>query len=217
MIAFSYWFQGVFVPLSTLIPIVLCIIKYGHLNKPLKIIFAYLIFAFIINIAGSIMADHRINNLPLLHLYTIGEYLFIACFFLVQFKNKMLRRVIICLMIIFPAVCICNFIFIQNIHSFNTYTRPIEAILILSFCARYLFAKSQLLNLPLLSFAETWVAAGLLFYFSSSLFQFVFSNYVSYHAPLVTRELIWDIHASFVLFMYALFSKGILQNETLRG
>lgn len=209
MQSLTYLYIGVIVPASVIIPIVFAIVKYRHLNKPLTIIFLYLLFAGVVNACAAGLAFRHINNLPLLHVYTILEFLFLGVFFYQFTGIPKIRKLMLGSILLFPLYGVINFTFIQDLHVFNSYTRPVEAILLIVFSLVYLYIKTlDDHNLTWHTQPETWIVIGILIYFSSSLVQFSFSNVVS---SLVSRDIkffIWGIHATLVLIMYLLFAVG---------
>lgn len=205
----SYIYQGDIVPACTLIPITAGIIYYKRIDKPLRVIVAYLSIALLINIAGILMAAYSINNLPLLHFYTIFELLAVMLYYKYAFANKRMDRRITIIMIVYPILCILNFVFLQSIHEFNTYTRPLEALIAIMFSGIYLAGQYPLDKDGPAQNPGRWIAGGFLMYFFSSLFQFIFSNVISHSAPKHIKLLIWNIHATFVLIMYLLFFVAI--------
>lgn len=209
MQSLAYLYMGVIVPASVIIPIVFAIVKYRHINKPLTTIFLYLLFAGIVNACAAYLAFRHINNLPLLHVYTIFEFLFLGVFFYQLTGKPKIKKLILGGILLFPVYGLINFIFIQNIHVFNSYARPVEAILLIVFSLVYFYIRTLDSN-PVTWHTQpvTWIVIGILIYFSSSLVQFSFSNVVSSLADRNIKLFIWAMHATLVLIMYLLFAVG---------
>lgn len=203
-------YQGYIVPAGTLIPIIAGIVYYKQINKPLHTLLAYLSIALLINIAGIIMASRGQNNMPLLHFYTMFELLAVMLYYKHAFDNKQLDKWINLIMIVYPILCVINFTLLQSIYQFNTYTRPLEAIIIIVFSGIYLGRHEQTDN------PGRWVASGFMVYFCSSLFEFIFSNVVSHKASHLVKMVIWNLHATFVLIMYLLFYIAIQHGRSKR-
>lgn len=205
-------YQTYVVPASTLLPIIAGLIWYKKISRPLHTLVAYLFFALLINIGGIIMAEHHKNNLPLLHFYTMYELLALMLYYRYAFNNKTANKWTTIIMIAYPILCVVNFTFFQSIYQFNTYTRPLEAIIIIVFSGIYLNSQNSFEKKELINNAGRWVASGFLLYFCSSLFQFIFSNVISHSAPRQIKMLIWNLHDTFVLIMYICFFLAI-KNE----
>lgn len=208
----SNLYQSIIVPASTLLPIIAGLIWYKKLSKPLHTLVAYLIIALLINIGGIIMAQLHKNNLPLLHFYTMFELLAVMLYYRHAFNTKLANKWTTIIMILYPVYCIINFTFFQSIYQFNTYTRPLEAIIIIVFSGIYLNSQNTFENKKMINNAGRWIASGFLLYFCGSLFQFIFSNLISHHASKPIKMLIWNLHDTFVLIMYICFFLAI-KNE----
>src|ERR1700749_1934769 len=99
------------VPATILIPLLTALFKQGYKKQGLAIIFAYLVFAGCTEIAERILGSYDINNLPLLHFYTVAEFLFIAAFFRVVMKDPREIRVINILMAAFVVFSLIDLLF----------------------------------------------------------------------------------------------------------
>lgn len=177
----------------------------------------YLLFAGITDVVERILGIHHVNNLPLLHFYTIVEYLFIVRYFQLILNNSANSILIAILLIAFPILSILDFIFIQDIHQYNSYPRPIAAIIVIALCVYYFFRYSENeIKGPWLSVSSNWIAVGLMIYFSSSLFYFAFLNIISQkanqgHHYMNLYFIFGGIHATLVLLMYLMVAAGFLQ------
>jgi hypothetical protein len=211
------FYVGYFVPATTLLPLVAGMVYYQQLNKPLKALMPYLWLSLLTNIAASVLAAMHTNNMPLLHVYTMLELLAIAYYYRKAFSSHTANQWITVIMVVYPILCIVNFSFIQSLYKFNTYTRPLEAIIIILITGIYLSEQSRLAKQELITASGRLVAYGMLIYFCSSLFQFIFSNTISSHASKTVKITIWTLHASFVLIMYIFFYLAIKRNEKHHG
>lgn len=205
MASFSSIYMGYVVPATTLLPIITGIVYYKKLNSPLRTLTLFLIFSLLINVIGIGMAQRHQNNLPLLHFYTIFELLGVLFYYYQAQAEDRIRYWIKIIMVIFPVLCVINFTFLQSLYEFNTYTRPLEAIIIIIFSFIYLNNQKDTEDENVIFTAGKWVSIGFLVYFCSSLFQFIFSNVVSKSAPKDIKSLVWVIHATFVMIMYLFF------------
>ncbi|MFD0941791.1 hypothetical protein [Pedobacter boryungensis] len=147
------------------------------------------------------------KNLPLLHLYTIVEAVFILSYFRTLFVDLLLKKVLLYIIILFPVLCIINFSFIQSIFTYNTYTRPLEAILITFFCLLYLYKSGFTDNW--IEKPSSWFNMGILVYFPVVCIIFILSNYFTF--VIKNKEmnhLIWNIHGAMSMIMYLAWGKA---------
>lgn len=201
-------YAAIVVPAAVVIPLAMGICYYKGLRFPHRLIFYYLVFAGVTGGVASYFAKHRMNNLWLLHLYTAVEAVVLMGFYRSIIKSALLRKVILYLMALFPLICLANILWWQSLRRFNTYTRPVEALLLI-YMGLVVFLENS--NDPVdaeggPSTALSWINAGLLLYFSTSFFFFIFSNFL--HPEGFFNIFILISHATFVLIMYLLFTVG---------
>jgi hypothetical protein len=206
----NYIYTAVIVPTGVLIPIGIAAYQRKYINKALRIIWYYLLLDGAANILASTLAEFNIHNLPVLHIYTIIEFLMLSYFYLLVLNDKTTRVIIKCLMVLFPVFCIVNFLFFQSINHFNTNTRPVEALIVMA-CSLAYFAQTNDNSIKWSLNPVNWMNIGILLYFSGALFIFSFSNMVVSHMSKKYQAiniLMWNIHATLVLAMYLLFAVG---------
>lgn len=195
------------VPLSILIPIFWGLINLKATKTAPRLLFSYLLSSGLINLTAIVLVNFRMRNLPLLHLYTIVEAVLILSYFRTLFIDPIIKKVLLYTIFLFPLLCIINFTFIQSIYTFNTYTRPLEAILITFFCMLYLYKNGVTENW--LNKSESWFNMGILIYFPVACIIFILSNYMVFVSKNKSMNvIIWDIHAALSMLMYLMWAKG---------
>jgi hypothetical protein len=207
--------MGYIVPAFVFMPIGAALRRYSCIDRPLKIIFCYLLLDGTTNVIAVTLAHFNMHNLPLLHIFTILEFLLLSWFFLEIFHEQRIRRIIVYMMVIFPLLCVINFTFFQSINRFNTNTRPLEALILMAYSLLFSVRANEKGDKKWSGDPISLVNTGILLYFSGALFIFSFSNITSGH-PIASRLnilnlVIWDIHATLVLAMYLLFTLGMLK------
>lgn len=200
-------FLAKIVPLSILLPLIIGLLKYKNADKASRLLVIYLVVSGLINLLALILVQFRMQNLPLLHIYTLVEAVLIFAYFRTIFTDHRIKKILTYAMIIFPVVCVINFTFIQSIFSFNTYTRPLEAILITFFCLLYFYKSGfteNWLNQPI-----NWYNMGILMYFPVACIIFILSNYLVFaKANKAMNTLVWQVHGALVLMMYIIWARG---------
>lgn len=181
--------------------------KRKHADRSIKIIFYYLIAAGLINATAVLLAKNGIRNLPLLHLYTVVETLFFLSYFRTIFDSVKIKKALMFVMIAFTLCCIINLTFIQSVFTFNTHTRPLEALIVTGTCLLYFFKSGFSENW--LSFPINWINMGILMYFPAASLIFIFSNYFTFvKLDDDMTSVVWNMHAFLVMLMYLMFTKG---------
>lgn len=195
------------VPLSILAPILFGLLNFKAAKAGARLLFYYLMASGLINLAAIILITYRMKNLPLLHLYTIVEAVLILNYFRTLFIEPLIKKTLLYISILFPLLCIINFTFIQSIFTFNTYTRPLEAILITFFCLLYLYKSGfteNWINKP-----TSWFNIGILLYFPVVCIIFILSNYMVFVTKNKGMNLIvWEFHAAMSMVMYLIWARG---------
>jgi hypothetical protein len=190
------------------VPLAVGIYRYKALRPPARFLFYYLVFGGLTDAVATYTAHHRMNNLWLLHTYTAVETVMLLWFYRLILREAWIRRVIPFLIIVFPLFCMANILWWQSLKHFNTYTRPVEALLLMYLGVTYFFETSHAAvdARDGSRVGLSWMNTGLLLYFSLSFFIFIFSNYLVQGQAFNT--VIQNLHATFELLMYMLCAVG---------
>ena len=208
MNSISYFYQAILTPGCILLPVFLAIFNYKYLGNALKILLVYLLASGGLNLF-AIMHSHH-NNLPLLHIYTVLEFLTLTFYFIKIGLKETALRFSYLLMLIFPVLCLLNVLFFQSKYQYNSYVRPLEGILLIGFCLNYFSESTEWGVLKLENFkVYNWINAGILIYFCGALFLFIFSNFFTRYLSQNSSMLLLDLHDTLVVIMYILFTVGI--------
>lgn len=200
-------YQAYIVPLSILFPVLTALFNYRRLDASLKTILFFLFATIVLNTTAIIMSAHFISNLTVFHIYTIFEFAFISWFYKLQFKGW-LSKIIPYSIVVFTVLCIVNLFFIQNKIEFNTYTRSLGAIVFIGY-SLLLFNK-QSADDDDQKWADkslNWINSGILIYYASCFFTFIFSNYLL-GASAIVNHIVWCVVDTVLLLEYILFGIG---------
>jgi hypothetical protein len=208
-----YEYRQIIVPASILIPIGIVSYRLSKMPSYAKCLLAYLVMAALVNTTATILTWNKENNLWLLHIYTILESFLLLYYFKLVIVNKSINSIVKVLLFAFPLFCIINFLFLQSIYNFNTYTRPVEAIIIISLCAAYWWQDNEgdtektWGNIP-----NNWIVTGIMLYFAGAFFLFLLNNYfLTGEINRKIRNIILDTHATLVMVMYLLMAVGFIK------
>ncbi len=196
-------YMGIIVPAAILLPVTAAVIRKKYWQPPEKLIFVYLMLSGVFNILAAALAARSINNLPLLHLYTVIEFTVIAAFFRSIVEPGRARMLITWLMGLFPLMALINIYLLDSIFLYNLIPRSVEAIIVVSFCIYYLM-KSLSFSAGKSPFFNFAVVVSFLLYFSGSLALFALSDFIIANKKI--NALIWNTHATFVLIMYLIIA-----------
>ena len=205
-------FMGVIAPLCILPPIFISVIRWRFLTEESKWIFWYLLITALINLAATITGKvfHK-NNMPLVHLLTAIEMILFIGYYKTLLSKKDKSPLYLLLAIGFIIFCVINAIYIQNIRSYSSYTRSVEAIICMLFALNYFarLAAGKTISKSS-SNPDFYFNAGIFLYFSGAFMLFIFSNFIISNLSRPDFMVIWTIHAVLVVIMYIFFSIGFI-------
>lgn len=158
------------------INVVLCFLNRRKLDTSFTYLFYYLIWNLIIEVLAIICIELGWNNLPLLHIYTLGEFVLFSLFY----KNLLEKPFIF--HTIFPyflaigsAFIIANSIFFQSIYAFNTYAKSMVQISIIGYAVLYFYNMMEdKLLAENTSKSLRLINSAIIIYYSGSLFVFMY-------------------------------------------
>lgn len=172
----SIYFHTANIALGILcINIALCIIYRKKLNTPLKRLLYFLIWNLLIEVSALVFMNLGYNNLPLLHIYTLGEFLFFSFFFKSIISKSIFRKKTFWYFLgIGSLFIISNSIFFQSIFEFNTYAKTFVQITIIGYAILYFYnlVENQSFNHQL-SKSLRLINSAIIVYYSGSLFIFM--------------------------------------------
>ncbi len=190
-------------PASVIIPFIPAVTRYSVFPKELRILSWFLLIDFVANGINSLLGLNGINNMPVMHTYTFVEFTILAIFYRTVFADRKMYRVVNWLIPAFFAICVSNVLFFQDIFTFCTYTKSVEA-LIMAILAIMLFMRDldsigggEKVN-AVLAYANT----GILIYFSGSFLWFAVCNLVP--GGSVLGFSMWLLHATLLVVFYVL-------------
>jgi len=193
-----------FVTFAVLIPILIGIVSKVSSRKELFPVFILLIVSFTIEVVNSILIEYNVFTFWILNLFAIVEFTLIWAFyndFISDVKSTTANYVVLFL---FLAVALFDLLFLSGFKQMNNITIAVESItlIIYSLICFYLIMSRMLFD-KLLDTPFFWINIAVLFYFSGSLFLFLFGNYLVKQGDKVYLEM-YKIH-TFVNAVWYLF------------
>ncbi len=147
-------------------------------RKVLQDIFYFLLTCLIIGVTALILGKKGINNLPLLHLFTLLEYFFLSRWYnKLLTPNTLIQKVHHYSIFLFVLIIILNSIYIQPLYTFNTFSKTLTHLLLLMNPILYCIDRLRQDVIVELSTSISFINAAVLLYYSGSLFIFMSSAY----------------------------------------
>lgn len=196
--------------ISTLVPLASFLIKGVKLNLNLKILFFYLLLSFTNDFICISWKYQNWNN----YLINAFAYIEFICFSLIltirnlNLSYKLFLPIIVIFTLGFVSIFICS----QNYSQVNDLANGLEAFLLIVLSIRKLFELSYELKIQNIFLdSQFWLFSGILLYFSSVLFLFLFSRYILDPSASATAQSLWPIIHSIahILFNF-MFSISVI-------
>lgn len=159
--------------------------------------FTYFVFLnMITEFSARIFVEFGENNLPLLHLYTLGEFILLSFFFKQLFTNQIAAKKKINIFILIVSILIIlNSIFLQSIFGFNSYAKTLVQCILIAYSLFYFVGiDSKIEGRNDKEKARLIVNVAILIYYSGSLFIFMFSDFFLRYGNGISRNF-WMFNA----------------------
>lgn len=165
----------------------LAFFHWKSLPQSFKYLAYYLAWNLFIEVLSRVFIECEINNLPLLHIYTLLEFVFFSFLYREMgiFEKWTSRNFWIFLGVVMSLV-VLNSAFLQSIWAYNSYAKSLVQLSLIGYGVAYIFLLRE--KNPMTS-ALNLMNAAILVYYSGSLFVFMFAN-VLLSNPY--RSLFWE-------------------------
>ncbi|AXG70057.1 hypothetical protein KORDIASMS9_02286 [Kordia sp. SMS9] len=190
--------------------VVLCLLFRKKLNTPLRLFSYFLIWNLCIEIFVLMYGAFGYkNNLPLLHIYTLGEFILFSFFYRSLLdKPVFFRKYFWQFLILGNLLIVSNSIFLQSIFVFNTFAKTFVQLTIIGFAIVYFYnlVENQKFA-PTLSKSIRLINSAILVYYSGSLFVFMCSNVYFENAQIY--DIFWIFNALLNVLFHLLILIGL--------
>jgi|GEM_PF-554434 len=202
-------------PWTIAIPAFLAIAGIRKQTPALKMISAYLVLSLVTQVVSFTLWKQNVNNLPLLHLYTLLEFLFLLRFYALLLKGFVPAIIFQALAVLFPVFALLDAFFIEGLYVFNTLVRSVEALIFTFLSVCWLLKAMPGNEQPgqAASPGINPINAGFLVYFSGSMMLFSISNFISKLNYSLSLN-IWTLHTCLLVFLYLMLTIGLLKWRT---
>ncbi len=206
----NYSYQQILL-LATNIPIFLfaifAIFKYKKSIYEHKYVMIFFVNSLLFDVVQKVMWIYKMNNLYVLNIYSITEFFILWKLYQHNLNKFIGNKIFYIVLGIFYLFCILNMAFYQGLFSdYNSNTVTLESLIFIVFAQIYFYKILTELNVENL-FTEPmfWINIGVLIYFSSDIFIFIFSNYLMKYSQSLNSQM-WGIHAIFLMIFCTLLS-----------
>ena len=153
-------------------------------------------------------ASLKLNNMPVVHLYSVIELFLLSVFFRFTIKEPTIRKRILPIGLAIVVMSILYAFTGNNLHTFNSLPRGVESVFIILLSVVLFFEMATMGDSkdPIYN-ATYWANGTIMFYFISCFVTFAFSRSIqtdNYHL----RHM-YDMHAAVNTFCNVLYSLSI--------
>lgn len=173
--SFLEWFGlGItYLHISMAIPFLIGIIRFRELSLAQRLLWLLIILSILSEVFSRVVP----NNMPIFHLYTLGEYMLIVSIFYVGGKDFLSKTIFQILIASFLLVAVGNVVLYQSIWEMNSLSSSIEGMVLIGLALGYFYYLLDRLETPYLGKScMFWFATGVLLFFVANLSLFIFSS-----------------------------------------
>lgn len=199
------WFIGYLSMYSIAMPALVGLLFYKRLQAVQKTLLILILLSTLIEII-ALWVIHQGGYQHLVYrIFTILEFSLLTYIFAQGIKPFFTEFFFKGAVIFFFLFVLADMIWISGIVQFNSYSTAIEGLILIFFSLIFFYKTLQELQIQHLEREPLfWISTGVLLYFASSLFIFLFTNYINSS----TRSLfiIWGIHGIFSILLNIFYS-----------
>jgi len=189
--------------------VILSTLNFNKLQKPYIRLLYFLVWNLFIEISARCFAIFEINNLPLLHLYTLGEFILFSWFYksLISKPTFLLRKLDISILI-GAILILVNSVFFQGIYGYNSIAKTIVQLIIICFAVLFFYNQTEIrTESNTISKSLSLINSAILIYYSGSLFIFMTSQMLKMYPDW--KEVFWAFNAVLNIAFQILILCGI--------
>lgn len=158
--------------------LILWLLRFRRLSLPFRLLGFVLTNELVIDFVAGQLSDRMINNMPLLHLYTLASFWLFSFFYRELFRGKpAVRRYFWPYMAAVTLIMVANTLWLEPIDGFNSNAKTLVQCIFIVYVVYYLFdafGKTDFLNPN--NLAVSLVNMAILIYNAGSLFIFMFAK-----------------------------------------
>lgn len=190
---------------SLALPAAVGLLRYFLLSKVQKVLWLLVLLSILIDIVADQLRHAGPYQTLVFYLFTIIEFTILTYVFTQALVPFIARKYLLGVLLFFLLFVFSDMMWLSGIEQFNSYSTAVEGLLIICFTLTYFYKTLQELQIKYLEREpQFWISTGVLLYFSSSLFIFLFTNYVN--SSLISLYIIWGIHGIFSILLNVLYS-----------
>ncbi len=201
------FFVAYIAPLVVWLPMITGFVNLRYLPKEFKVLLGFLVYNCVMDYTSIALAYMGHYTIFMFNLYALLEFVFLSWYFLPSFTKprQIYVKVFAGAFVVFGIV---NMLFLQTGElQFNTYTRALASVTLIFYAMHSFYNQSQIEDTEWGAIPHNWVNTGILLYYASNLFMFLFTTTLLSAGQLI-NDIVWTAHDAILMFEYILFAIG---------
>jgi hypothetical protein len=204
----------VFVALfSTAIPIIAGIYRLGSVDRAMKILIVYLIFALSIDIITMWFITNYQIHLRFMHFYYLVEYIFIMSIIFSWQDSPKIKRLFQVLLLLYVLFWLCAKFTFEPLNGLYSFTASASQVLLALGAGYTLFVVIGNRVQPLMNHQRFWILLSFVIYYAGTLVIIALRGILVHHSKevlFIASSLDWSLKILFNI----LFTIGFLCPQT---
>lgn len=209
---------------SHLLPLVFFLLfKLHSKEKSLRVVFLYIIYCILNELASYYLQLVRSENLLILFaLFTVAELSFFCLFYYYILPDNKAKKFIFPAWLCFIIFSLIDFFFINKRDRFDSFTSGLQSIFIIGMCIYYLFLQIKgSTNLQVYSTSNFWIIITFLIYLSGLFFLYILTetmiNDKAFQIQYLYINSIFNILKNVLLSIAMLMKAGQIEPQQKRN
>ena len=206
---------------SVLIPVVFALLLFktmaiAHLDKLNKIVLGFVLLTLLRNVITSILARIGIYNIYIYNWYNLISFILVAVLYYLTFQNRYFKGLALLLLLVSVGIACLDLQSLLDVNtiSFNSFSYHASGSFTILLILIYYFELLKYLPEPKLGSSPLfWFSSGALFYYSGTIFSYIFIN--NTFNDLKLRDQYWVVDAllSVVFNIFLTFSVWYMKSR----
>lgn len=190
-----------------------CTLKIRKIGKGFQFLLVYFILYIIVDVWSGILSSQKINNLPLLHIYTILEFIIWSLFYKALLKDKpFFGKGFPIFITIITSLLIANSIYLEPIFGFNSNAKALVQIILIGYSMHYFFSSYGKIDFSKPGKqADLLINFAVILYYSGSLFIFMFMKTLMNRNMMDSTRGFWFFNAFLLLIFQIIIFIAVLK------
>jgi hypothetical protein len=177
----------------------------------------FLLVTIVVEIFSTWLAFHKKSTISLYNFFTSFEFLFYMYVVRENIRSLRVKRVLFYAIWLYILIVVVNFLFIQKISAFNSFTYASGCLLIAVICIYYFFELFQsTTSVNLVRQPAFWICAGLIFFYACSFPVYALLNFLK-EAPTIIKKNFGVILLLLNVLLYSSFTIAFLCRLRVRN